>query len=49
MNKIVKTSLLARDKFMPVLHLKQPVILTVLVDRLLNIVKGFKNIKKQVI
>ena len=48
MNKIVKTSLLARDKSMPVLHLKQPVILTVLVDRLLNIVKGFKNIKKQV-
>ena len=50
MNKIVYKFLLARDKFMPELHLKQPRdLLIVLVNHLLNIVKGFKNSKKQVI
>ena len=43
MNKIINKFLLAGDKFMPELHVKQP---GVLVDYLLNILKKFKNIDK---
>ena len=43
MNKIINKFLLIGDKYMPELHLKQPV----LVDHLLNTMKEFKNLKKQ--
>ena len=46
MNEIVNKSLLAGDKFMPEMHLKQPGFI-VLVDHLLKIKKEFKNLKKQ--
>ena len=39
MNKIINQLLLTRDKFIPNLHRKQPGLLEVLVDHLLNIVK----------
>ena len=48
MNNIINTFLLAEDKCMPEMHLRQP-LLTVLVDHLLNINKEFKNLKKLVI
>ena len=46
MNKIINKFLLAGDKFMPKLHLRQQ---GFTVDHLLNIAKEFKNLKKQVI
>ena len=46
MNEIVNKFLLAGDKFMPEMHLKQPGFI-VLVDHLLKIKKEFKNLKKQ--
>ena len=47
MNKIINKFLLTGDKFMS--ELKQQVLLIVIVDHLLNIVKEFKNLEKQVI
>ena len=44
MNEIVNKFLLARDKFMPEMHLKQP---RVTVDHLLKRRKELKNLKKQ--
>ena len=49
MNKIINRYLLTGDKFMPELHLKQPDLLIVLVDHLLNIMKELKNLEKQAI
>ena len=49
MNKIVNKLLLAGDKFMLILHLRQSGLLIVLVNCLLNVVKEFKNSEKQVI
>ena len=46
MNEVVDKFLLAGDKFMPEMHLKQPGFI-VLVDHLLKIKKEFKNLKKQ--
>ena len=48
LNEIVDKFLLAGDKFIPEMHLKQPgfTLLTVLVDHLLKTRKEFKNIKK---
>ena len=47
MNEIVNNFLLAGDKFMPEMHLRQPQFVIVHVDRLLKIKKEFKNLKKQ--
>ena len=48
MNEIVHTFLLAGDKFMLEMHLKQPgYLLIVLVNHLLIIKKEFKNLKKE--
>ena len=47
MNEIVIKFLLAGDKFMPEIHLKQPGFTTVLLDHLLKTKKEFKNLKKQ--
>ena len=47
MNEIVNKFLLAGDKFMPEMHLKQPGFTLVLVDHSLKIKKKFKNLKKQ--
>ena len=47
MNEIVNKFLLTGDKFTPEMHLKQPYLLTVLVDHLLKIKKEFRNLKKQ--
>ena len=47
MNEIVNKFLLAGDKFMPEMHLKQPGFIIVLVDHLLKTKKEFKNLKKQ--
>ena len=47
MNEIVNKFLLAGDKFMPEIHLKQPGFTIVLVDHLLKTKKKFKNLKKQ--
>ena len=44
MNEIVNKFLLARDKFMPEMHLKQP---RVTVDHLLKRRKELKNLEKQ--
>ena len=44
MNEIVNKFLLARDEFMPEMHLKQP---RVTVDHLLKGRKELKNLKKQ--
>ena len=46
-NEIVNKSLLANDKFMPEMHLKQPRFTYVLVVHLLKTKKEFKNVKKQ--
>ena len=43
MNEIVNTFLLAGDKYMPEMHLKQ----LVLVDQLKKTKKKFKNLQKQ--
>ena len=47
MNKIINTFLLAGDKFMPEMHLRQQGLLIVPVDHLLRLKKEFKNLKKQ--
>ena len=47
MNEIVNRVLLAGDKFMPEMHLKQPGLLTVLADHLQKPKKEFRNLKKQ--
>ena len=48
MKEIVNKFLLAADKFMPEMHLKQPGLTRiVLVDHLLKINNEFKNLKKQ--
>ena len=47
MNEIVNKFLLAGDKFMPEIHLKQPDLLILLVEHLLKTKKEFKNLKKQ--
>ena len=47
MNEIVNKFLLAGDTFIPEMHLKQPGLLTVLVDHLLKTKKEFINLKKQ--
>ena len=49
MNEIINKFLLAEDKFKPELDLIQPGFTFTLVDRLRNIVKGFKILNKQVI
>ena len=51
MNKIVNKFLLMGDKSMPKSHLRQQrfILFTMVVDSLLNIVKGLKNLKKQAI
>ena len=51
MNKIINKFLLAEDKFMHELLLRQPgfTFSVVLVDHLLNILKGFKYLEKLVI
>ena len=49
MKKIINKFLSTGDKFIPQLHLKDPGFTYVLVDHLLNIVKEFKNLEKQVI
>ena len=47
MSKIVNKFLLAGDKFISEMHLKQPDLLTVLEDHLLKTNKELKNSKKQ--
>ena len=47
MNEIVNKFLLVGDKFMPEMHLRQPGLLIVLVDRLLKRKKELRNLKKQ--
>ena len=44
MNEIVNKFLLARDKIMPEMHLKKPVLLIVLVVHLLKTKKELKNL-----
>ena len=46
MNEVVNKFLLAGDKLMPEMHLKQPGLI-VLVDHLLKTKKEFKHLKKQ--
>ena len=46
MNEIVNKLLLAGDRFMPEMHLKQPGLLIVLGYHLLKTKKEFKNLKK---
>ena len=46
-NEIVNKFLLVRDKFIPEIHLKQPVLLTMLVVHLPKIRKGLKSLCKQ--
>ena len=46
MNEIVNNFLLAGDKFMPEMHLKNQDLLVVVVDHLLKIKNEFKNLKK---
>ena len=45
MNNTINKLLLAGDKFMPKIHLRQPTF-TVLVDHLLNMNKEFKSLEK---
>ena len=47
MNEMINTFLLAGDKFMPQMHLRQPILRTKLADHLLKTKKEFKNFKKQ--
>ena len=47
MNKIISRFLLAGDKFMPEMHLKQPGFTHSACDHLLKIKKEFRNLKKQ--
>ena len=46
MNNIINKFLLARDKFMPEMHLRQPQFTYSLADYLVNINKEFKSLKK---
>ena len=46
MNEIVNKFLLAKDKFMPEMHLKQPDLLIMLVKHLQKTKKKFRNLKK---
>ena len=46
-NEIVNKFLLAGDKFMSKMHLKQRDLVIVLVDHLLKTKKEFRNLKKQ--
>ena len=47
MNNIINKFLLAGDKFMPEMHLRQPYLFIVLVVLLLDIKKEFKKLNKQ--
>ena len=47
MNEIVNKFLLAGDKYLPEMHLRQPDLLIVPVDHLLKIKKEFKNLNKK--
>ena len=47
MNEIVNKFLLAGDKFMPEMHLKQRDLVIVLADHKLKTKKEFRNLKKQ--
>ena len=49
MNKIVNKFPLHGDKFMPKLNYNNHDLLVAILDRLLNILKEFKNLKKLVI
>ena len=50
MNNVINKFLLAGDKFMPEIHLRQPQFtFIVLVDHLLSMNKEFKSLKKLVI
>ena len=46
MNEIVNKFLLARDKFLPEMHLKQPGFTYSVADHLLKTRKKFKSLKK---
>ena len=46
MNNLINKFLLAGDKSMPEMHLRQPNLLTVLADHLLSTNKEFKNLCK---
>ena len=46
MNNTINKLLLARDKFLPEMHLRQPQFGYALVDHLLSINKEFKSLKK---
>ena len=47
MNEVAHNFLLAGDKYLPEMHLKQPGFTTVLTDQLLKTKKEFKKLKKQ--
>ena len=47
MNGIVNKFLLAEDKLIPEMHLRQPEFRLVLVDHLLKTKKKYKNLEKQ--
>ena len=47
MNQVVNKFLLAGDKFMPEMHLRQPEVTYSVSDHLLKINKEFKNLCKQ--
>ena len=47
MNEMINTFLLAGDKFMPQMHLRQPNLRTKLAEHLLKTKKEFKKLKKQ--
>ena len=49
MNNVINKFLLAGDKFMPEMHLRQPHLFIALVDLLLDINKEYKNLNVQVI
>ena len=49
MNNVINKFLLAGDKFMPEMHLRQSQFTYSVVDHLLNINKEFKSLKKLVI
>ena len=47
MNEIINKFLLARDKFLPEMHLSSPNLCIVFVDHPLKTKKEYKNLKKQ--
>ena len=47
MNEVAHNFLLAGDKYLPEMHLKQPGFTTALTDQLLKTKKEFKKLKKQ--